>query len=119
MPIYEFRCAACGRISEYLFLSRAEEATPVCRRCGSPEMTRVLSRVRVRLSEETRLERLADPARFRDLDENDPRSVAKMLKMLGPELGEDFEGDVDEMVEEALAAEEGEGDGLTGEEELD
>jgi len=114
MPIYEFRCAACGRISEYLFLSRTEEASPVCRRCGSPEMTRVLSRVRVRLSEETRLERMADPARWGDLDENDPKSVVRMLKKLGPELGEDFEGDVDELVEEALAEEE---EGAGGEEE--
>jgi len=116
VPIYEFRCDACGRISEYLFLSRGEEDTPVCKRCGSPRMQRVLSRVRVRLSEETRLERLADPARWGDLDENDPQSVVRMLKKLGPELGEDFEGDVDELVEEALAEEE---EGPGGEEEED
>ncbi len=105
MPIYEYRCQDCQRISDFILLSRDEVFTPVCKRCGSPAMERVLSRVHVRLSEETRLERLADPALWGGVDENDPKSVAKMLKKLGPELGEDFPGEVDQMVEEAMESE--------------
>jgi len=76
-------------------------------------MERVLSRVRVRLSEETRMERLADPHRWgglADLDENDPASMARMMRQMGPHLqealGEEYPGEVDQMIEEAL--EEGE-----------
>ncbi len=107
MPIYEYRCQKCGRVSEYLLLRMAEDFAPLCRRCGSGAMERVLSRVRVRLSEETRLERLADPGRWGDLKEDDPRSAATMLKKLAQEFGEDLAGDVDvdEMMEEALADE--------------
>ncbi len=55
------------------------------------------------------LERLADPAAFSGVDENDPKSVAKMLKKMGQEMGEDFPGEVDEMVEEAMESQEGGG----------
>ncbi|MDI6853578.1 MAG: zinc ribbon domain-containing protein [Deltaproteobacteria bacterium] len=116
MPIYEFRCRDCRRISDFLVLNLNEEFSPVCKRCGSQSMERVLSRVNVRLSEETRLERLADPSLWGGLDENDPKSMAKMLKKLGPELGEDFPGEIDQMVEEAMESEGGEsGDALADE----
>lgn len=105
MPIYEFRCQDCRRLSDFLILNLREEFTPVCKRCGSNAMERVLSRVNVRLSEETRLERLADPSLWSGLDENDPKSMAKMLKKIGPELGEDFPGEVDQMIEEAMESE--------------
>lgn len=109
MPIYEYRCSACQRVSEFLLLSLSTPFSPVCPRCGSPEMERVLSRVRVRLSEETRLERLADPSRWGDLadvDENDPAAMARLMRRLGPHLkealGEDDAGEIDQAIEEAL-----------------
>jgi putative FmdB family regulatory protein len=102
MPIYEYRCQVCGRTSSFLILSQNESLTLVCQRCGSQSLERVLSRVHVRLSEETRLERLADPAAWAGVDENDPQSVAKVLKKMGQEMGEDFPGEVDELVEEAM-----------------
>jgi hypothetical protein len=79
----------------------------VCKQCGGTSLERVLSRVHVRLSEETRMERLADPAAWSGMDENDPKSVAKVLKKMGQEMGEDFPGEVDEMVEEAMESQEG------------
>ena len=108
MPIYEYRCKECRRISGFLILNLNEPFTPVCRQCGSHSLDRVLSRVHVRLSEETRMERLADPAAWSGLDEDDPKSVAKMLKKMGQEMGEDFPGEVDEIVEEAMESQEGE-----------
>ncbi len=119
MPIYEYRCQDCRRISDFLILNLQEDFSPVCKRCGGSAMERVLSRVNVRLSEETRMERLADPNMWGGLDENDPKSMAKMLKKLGPELGEDFPGEVDQMIEEAMESEaQGEGES-PGDEGLD
>ena len=107
MPIYEYRCQECSRISGFLVLNLSEPFTPVCKFCGSQSLDRVLSRIHVRLSEETRIERLADPAAWSGLDENDPKSMAKMLKKMGQEMGEDFPGEVDEMVEEAMESQAG------------
>lgn len=42
MPIYEYRCKACGAVSEYLVgLGREEKIR--CGKCASPEMTKILS----------------------------------------------------------------------------
>ncbi len=103
MPIYEYQCQECRRVSGFLILNLNEPFAPVCPKCGSRSLSRVLSRVNVRLSEETRLERLADPSAWGGLDENDPKSMARMLKKMGQEMGEDTGEDIDQMVEEAMA----------------
>ncbi len=68
-------------------------------------MSRVLSRVRVIRSEESRMESLADPSKWGGLDEKDPKSMAKWMKRMGKEMGEDMGEDVDQMVEEAMEEE--------------
>jgi putative FmdB family regulatory protein len=102
MPIYEYQCGECHRVSGFLILNLKEPFAPVCPRCGNRSLTRVLSRVHVRLSEETRLERLADPSAWAGVDENDPKSMARMLKKMTQEMGEDTAGEVDQLVEEAM-----------------
>ncbi|MCX7818651.1 MAG: zinc ribbon domain-containing protein [Kiritimatiellae bacterium] len=47
MPIYEYRCARCGRVSQFLVRNIASHTTPACPRCGAAEMRRVISRVTV------------------------------------------------------------------------
>ncbi len=37
MPIYDYRCSACGHRFEALLLSRAQHA-PACPACGAPEV---------------------------------------------------------------------------------
>ena len=101
MPIYEYRCQDCRKVTSFLILSLNEPFEPECHACGSRAMKRILSRVNVRLSEETRLERLADPATFAGVDENDHKTWAKALKKMGQEIGEEFPGEIDQMVEEA------------------
>lgn len=106
MPIYEYRCNDCGKVSEYLLMRIGEEFSPSCKKCKSNKMSRVLSRVRVVRSEESRIESMADPSKWGDLDESDPKSMAKWMKRMGKEMGEDV-GDVDQMVDEAMDEEKG------------
>jgi hypothetical protein len=68
-------------------------------------MSRVLSRVRVIRSEESRMESLADPSKWGDLDEKDPKNMARWMKRMGKEMGEDMGEDVDQMVDEAMEEE--------------
>jgi putative FmdB family regulatory protein len=42
MPIFEYRCASCGKRFESL-QSRADEASPFCPQCGAAGVERQLS----------------------------------------------------------------------------
>ncbi|MFQ6037670.1 MAG: zinc ribbon domain-containing protein [Candidatus Aminicenantales bacterium] len=109
MPIYEYRCSACGRRSTFITLSIKEAYTPRCRACGSQDLEKLVSRVAFPRSEESRLESLADPSKLAGLDESDPKSVARWMKKMSREIGEDLGEDFDEAVEEAIEeAEKGE-----------
>ena len=116
MPIYEYRCRKCNRKFEKITFRVSEDVSADCSHCGSAEVERIPSRIRVRLSEETRMERMADPSRFSGLDENDPKSMAKWMKSMsreiGDDMGEDF--DVDAMMDEAMAEKEGAEGGGSG-----
>lgn len=110
MPIYEYRCADCGKKTTVMTLSVSAAVDPVCRHCGGRNMTKLVSRVAVRRSEESRLESLADPSSLAGLDEKDPKSVARWMKKMGREMGEDAGEDFDEEVDKAMEeAEDGEG----------
>ena len=110
MPIYEYRCNGCKKRVSILILNTS--TTPVCPNCNSEDLTRLMSRFAAPKSEEARLESLADPSKWGDIDENDPASVARFMKKIGKEfgdeLGEDFEQEIEAAVEEA--AQEGQGD---------
>jgi putative FmdB family regulatory protein len=106
MPIYEYRCADCGKRPSIFFRSMAAvEATPACPQCGGRHLTRLISRTAQVLSEDSRLDRLSE-SDLSDVDENDPQSMARWAKKMGQqmggdELGEDFDQVVDEMGDEA------------------
>ncbi len=106
MPIYEYRCEDCGRRSTFLVLKKGD-FRPVCKHCGGGDLTKLISRVSFLRSDEDRLERLADPSRLGDIDERDPRSMARWMKSMGKEMGEDMGEDFDQMVEEAMEEEGG------------
>jgi len=87
-----------------LTLRVSEEVNPQCDRCGSKDLSRLMSRFATVKSEEARLDTLSDPNTLSGLDENDPKSVARWVRKMGKELGEEFSGeDFDQMVEEMEA----------------
>lgn len=100
MPIYEYRCHNCRRRVSVFWrtYSDADGAKPSCPRCGSASLTRLISRVRVIRSEESRLDDLADPSLLSDFDENDPRSLARMMRRMSDEVGEDMGPEFDEVI---------------------
>ena len=113
MPIYEYRCEDCGKISEFLMIKTDDKVTPQCNRCKSKKMSRVLSRVKgCPFGGESNGEASPDPAKWGDLDEKDPKSVARMMKRMGKEMGEDMDMNMDEMeqaIEEEMASPKPEG----------
>jgi putative FmdB family regulatory protein len=99
MPIYEYRCLECRKRTSLLVLSASSVAQPNCTHCQSKKLERIMSRFAAPKSEEARLESLADPSHFGDVDENDPQSMARFMKKMGKEMGEDFGDEFDEALE--------------------
>jgi len=97
MPIYEYTCHDCNRRVSLLWRSFAEADTrqPVCPRCGGARLTRLISRVAVMRSGSD----VADPAELgAGLDEDDPRSLARFMRKMAAEAGEDLDPELDEMI---------------------
>jgi putative FmdB family regulatory protein len=113
MPIYEYRCRDCGKKSTFVTLSISAPFEKKCQHCGSARVEKLVSRVAVFRSEDSRMESLADPSKLSGLDENDPKSVARWVKKMGREMGEDFGEDFEQDIEKA--AEESEGGKEAGE----
>lgn len=98
MPIYEYACRECGRRFSFLVGVVADEGEPVCPRCGSSSVRKVISRIaRVRAEEED----------FGGLAEEDFESpeaarrwASEMSDEFGDELGEDFEEEVESALDE-------------------
>jgi putative FmdB family regulatory protein len=104
MPIYEYRCTACRRKVTVLTMRVSEAVDPVCEHCGSRDLTRLLSRFAMVRSEEARLDDLTSDAALGDVDESDPKSMARWMKKMGNELGEDLGEDFDSMTDEMADA---------------
>jgi putative FmdB family regulatory protein len=102
MPIYEYRCRQCRKKFEHIHLRTGSTETVVCPHCQSRELDRLISRVRVMKSDESRMESLADPSKLSGFDEKDPQSVARWMKKMSKEMGEDLGDDVEQVVEEAM-----------------
>ncbi len=103
MPIYEYRCGACRRKSTVFWrtFAEAEQGQPTCKHCGSASLHRLVSRVRVIRSEDSRMEDMADPSAFGDLDENDPKSIGRFMRKMMHEMGDEA-GELEPEFEEVV-----------------
>ncbi len=102
MPLYEYRCSSCKKRVTILTLRASEEVDAVCDRCGARALERLMSRFAMGRSDEARLESLSDPSNLSGLDESDPASVARWMKRMSSEMGDDVRGgsDIDEIADE-------------------
>lgn len=100
MPIYEYTCQDCHRRVSLLWRSftDAESRQAVCPRCGGSNLTRLISRVAVLRSENSRLDSLTDPAVPGGLDEDDPKSLARLMRQMADETGEELGPEFEEVI---------------------
>ena len=99
MAIYEYACDRCRKIFNFFVRNVASHEVPRCPRCRRSGMTRRISSFRIGRSEESRIEKLADPSILSGIDEKDPRSFARWMKKISGEMGEEMPGEMDEMAE--------------------
>jgi putative FmdB family regulatory protein len=110
MPLYEYRCTSCKKRVTLLTLRASESVDEVCDRCGARTLERLMSRFAMGRSDEARMNALADPSNLSGLDENDPGSVARWMKKMGREMGDEVGGgsEIEEMADEMAAGSLGE-----------
>lgn len=70
-----------------------------CVHCGSENVRRRMTKVRIAKTEQGRLEDMAGNVGDLGGMENDPAAFGKMMKKMGKEMGEDLPAGFDEVVE--------------------
>jgi len=104
MPIYEFRCNACRRRTSVFTRSIGAPADATCEHCGSRKLSRVMSRVAVLRSEGDSSDGF-DESSLADVDENDPRSMARWVRKMSRQMGEPLDGEMQADLERMEAGE--------------
>ena len=101
MPIFEYKCSDCQKVISVLILNNETQNKLHCPHCKSVNLNKIFSRFASPKSEEARMESFADPSKWSGLDEDDPKSMVKLMKKMGKEMGEEVGEDYDQMIEEA------------------
>lgn len=111
MPIYEYQCEKCRKVSNFLVRDVAKHKAPACPKCGHPGMSRLFSRF---AAPSSRLKSppgesgepgpkggppgdMPDLSALEGLDENDPRSMGRAMRQIAAESGEAMPPEMDEM----------------------
>ncbi len=99
MPDYPYTCQNCNkRFTVFLSYLEYDNVEIACPHCGSKDVARRLGRVRFARSEESRLDSLTDPSQLSGI-EDDPQAMAKLMKQMSSELGEDPGPEFNEVVD--------------------
>ena len=97
VPIYEFRCNACGAKSSLFFRHMTTDATGSCARCGSADTRRIFSTFRV-LRPAPDLSKLNKAEMLDGVDYTNPASMAQFFRRMGESFGDEPNEHMDEIV---------------------
>ena len=100
MPTYDFICNDCAqRFEIFLTFSEYGKKTVVCAHCGSKNVRRRMTKVRIAKSEESRMENMADDFPGFEGLEDDPKAMGRMMRKMGKEMGEELPPEFNEVVD--------------------
>jgi len=98
MPVYEYRCADCGKKFQSLVGVVADPSDEKCPHCGSAKTTKLISRFARYRSEDDRIDEIAD--RMESMGEPDsPSQMRDTLREMGKAMDEDVADEMEEMLE--------------------
>jgi len=103
VPIYEYRCPNCKKKVSIFFrsLSNVDHASARCPYCGGGGLARLMSRVRVIRGSSKSTDSDGDDSAddmLDGLDENDPRSMGRLMRQMAAESGEEMPPEFDDVV---------------------
>jgi putative FmdB family regulatory protein len=99
MPIYEYTCTKCARLTSNFVRSAANEKPPQCQHCGGTT-TRALSRFAVGRSASSIKQDFGTPPRSME-DYSDPRQIGRWVEQKFDEYGMDVPDQAREMIDAA------------------
>ena len=107
MPIYEYFCQDCRRKVSLLWpsFSAAESRPAVCPRCAGGNLRRLISRVAVHRSSDAGSGESAAADAMPDVNDEDPKSLARWMRQMAGETGEELGPEFDEVVSRLEAGE--------------
>lgn len=107
MPIYEYVCQDCRKRVSVFFrtFGEASDDAARCPICGGSRLHRLVSRVAVHRSEESRMDDLADTSLMSGLEQEDPRALAGFMRRMSGEMGEPLDAEMDEVINRLEAGE--------------
>jgi putative FmdB family regulatory protein len=104
MPIYEFKCKKCGRLTGVFVRSVGASNDATCQHCGARRLERIISRFAYHKSEQAILDEYgSEPKRLEDY--KDPRQIGRWVERRFKEYGMDVPDEARKMID---AAREGE-----------
>ncbi len=101
MPIYEYYCYDCRQRVSVFFrsFSAASDDAALCPTCEGKRLYRLVSRVSVIKSEESRMEGLADDSSLMaGLESEDPRALAHFMRRMSDETGEPLDAEMSDVL---------------------
>jgi putative FmdB family regulatory protein len=114
MPIYEYACHGCRKKVSVFQRSVSTVTAARCPECGSEKLDRLISKFSFHRSMPDFDDGpdFDDDAMFGDVDENDPRSVARWARRMGEQMGDDLPPDFEEQIARMEAGEMPDEDGF-------
>ncbi|MCL4273379.1 MAG: hypothetical protein KJZ77_05865 [Anaerolineales bacterium] len=100
MPTYDFICNACRqRFDVFMTFSEYGKKPVQCAHCGSKNVRRRMTKVRIAKSEESRFESMTDDFSGIEGLEDDPKALGQMMRKMGKEMGEELPPEFDDVVD--------------------
>lgn len=94
MPIYEYRCATCKKRTSVFVRTVSSPVTAACEHCGGKQLSRLMSRFAVHGAAIN----FDSESSMSDIDESDPRQMARLMRQMGEESGEPLEPEMEHML---------------------
>ena len=106
MPIYEFVCQDCAKLTSVFVRTTRSHVSATCSHCGSTAMKRAVSRVSIGRTESQIMEQYGMPEPGQGPDAyKDPRQIGRWVEKRFDEMGMDLPSEARKMID---AAREGE-----------
>lgn len=98
MPIYEYLCGKCNLIFQFYIRTPGSGSVPACPRCGDPGLERVMSSFSTTRRASSSAGDMDGSPDLGGLDESDPRSMARAIRHMADDMGEDLGPELDEAI---------------------
>lgn len=106
MPIYEYRCQDCGRVSSFFVRSIGSEVTAVCSHCGGSDMARRMSSFAMGKTVDSVHEQFGPGSEYRTPEYySDPRNIGRNVEAAFQKHGVEMPQSVRDNIDAARSGE--------------